>query len=134
MKNRFAGHMNSHTVPFKCSKCPRRFCSLKAVRSHLSIHNEAYTITKLECHLCNAVYSRRDNLELHLSNEHGLEIVGGKDGLTKPKPPKYERVASRSRYRYTPYSENQDDDHSDDGHCNVVVEKLEEELVTEVDQ
>ncbi|XP_071440242.1 zinc finger protein 235-like [Hetaerina americana] len=65
-----SGHKKTHTKPFLCTECNRRFASLYSMKSHMESHKTGKNSFRYRCFVCGASYARSFALHAHLST-HG---------------------------------------------------------------
>ncbi|XP_046405915.1 zinc finger protein 226-like [Ischnura elegans] len=65
-----SGHKKTHTKPFLCSECNRRFASLYSMKAHMESHKTGKNSFRYRCFVCGASYARSFALHAHLMT-HG---------------------------------------------------------------
>ena len=55
---------------FACDQCPKRFKGSQNLKRHLEVHGSEKIF---KCAECNAGYSRKETLEVHLFRQHGFD-------------------------------------------------------------
>ncbi|KAG8225687.1 hypothetical protein J437_LFUL001719 [Ladona fulva] len=65
-----AGHKKTHTKPFSCTECNRRFASLYSVKAHMESHKTGDNRFRYRCFVCGASYARAFALQYHMQT-HG---------------------------------------------------------------
>ena len=71
-RNSLRRHMNSHRgqYAYNCVECHKGFHNRGPYRAHLATaHN--MTDMKVQCPICSAMFTRTDNMKVHMQTTHG---------------------------------------------------------------
>ncbi|CAH1791666.1 unnamed protein product [Owenia fusiformis] len=79
-KKFYRRHLESHTKPYQCDQCGRKFTRSEHLKSHEGVHNGEYPY---KCKLCDAGFRENRALRKHLDKEHGVELPKFASGKVK---------------------------------------------------
>jgi len=65
-------HQQSHTKPYQCDVCDKRFGNSKNMKDHRLIKHENPNAFK--CHVCNKAFSSKKNLKNHLMTHEEIRV------------------------------------------------------------
>ena len=63
--------------PYKCHLCSSAFAKIGVLRSHLTTHD--VTRPRFSCDMCDASYTRKFKLKVHMEKRHGVKMNGADD-------------------------------------------------------
>ncbi|CAG2183461.1 unnamed protein product, partial [Oppiella nova] len=72
-KSAFAIHERSHTKPFQCSECEKRFGTKKSLTDHSRTHNESLKY-RCDWHGCDDTFTTHDAMRDHFNTHTGAVV------------------------------------------------------------